>query len=74
VLWVVPSPSAVAGSGASVRSWQQVGGRDRVVGDPSEQLEDITGISSWPSLAIVGVPSSIRIPTIRSGRPFSRAM
>ena len=35
---------------------------------------DMTGISSWPTRATVGVPSSIRIATTRSGVPVSRPM
>ena len=34
---------------------------------------DITGISRWPSRTTVGVPSSIRTATTRSGRPGWRA-
>ena len=61
VLWVVPSPSAVAGSGASVRSGSRSGVVIASWAIRRNSSNDITGISSWPSLAIVGVPSSIRI-------------
>ena len=35
---------------------------------------DMTGISRWPTRATVGVPSSIRIATTRSGTPVWRPM
>ena len=60
---------AVVAGGASVRSGSRSGVVIASWAIRRKSPNDITGISSWPSLATVGVPSSIRIATIRSGWP-----